>query len=153
MPTAARRSATAPKPGPAPVQAKPAAKFDFGALTVADAPLPGRNATPAIESTPFVAWVTESWKARQTVKVMRGTGKARKEVTVEHGTSKSTSVPADMVEKVVGLLRQAATIIGCGIAIRPSDEDANGNVTIAFRAQTKSKGQGRPVGSTNKPKS
>lgn len=151
MVTAARK-ATAPKPGPAASTAKSAAKFDFSALTVTDAVLPGRNSTPAVQTTPFPEWVKASWDARKSVEVMRGTGKARKAITVEHGTSKATTVPADMVERTIGLLREASNLVGCGLAIRPSDEDTNGNVTIAFRAQTKSKGQGRPVGSTNKPK-
>ena len=150
MPGTARKSTDAKNATPK--NAAPKTGFDFGSLTATDAPLPGRDSKQTLASTPFVAWIKESWDGRKDVQVMRGSGKARKSVTVQHGVSKATTVPADMVESVTRLLREAANVIGCGLAIRPSDEDENGNVTVAFRAQTKSKGQGRPLGSTNKPK-
>lgn len=141
-----------PKPGPvaapaAPVNGARAASkaIDFSALTVADAPaLPGRNSATALDSTPVLAWLTDSWDARQSVE---RNGKAS-----EQGKVKSVTVPKDQVAGISALLREAAIRLNCGVAVRPGEPDDAGNVMVAFRAQTRILGRGRPAGSKNKAK-
>lgn len=136
--TATRTRTRAPRkdaPAPAPAKATaPAASFDYGSLTVADEgklPSSGKRGTD-VANTPFPAAIDASWAAREskTVKV-KGESQTR-----EYGAVKSITVPEAVADKTTRLIRRAADHLdGVGVRIVVGKPE-NGNVRIAFRAQT-----------------
>lgn len=149
------RKPTVPAPVPAPAETngkrnlRTSVKgFDFSTVApTAETPesLPGSNTSSALDSTPILGWVQDSWENRT-----EGT-RGNPPKPCEFGEVLSVPVPDAMVETTCDLLRMAAKRLGVGISIRPTKSE-NGATRIYFRAQTKVIGRGRPVGSKNKSK-
>lgn len=141
MATSARTTRKAPARKATPRAATPApaspAKFDFGNITVGDAAALPSNGKSAVENTPFPAAVDASWADRKAHNVtIKGV-----KVQREYGSVKTVTVPASVADKTVRLIRLSADHLdGVGVRVVPGEPDAQGNVTIAFRAQTRRAG-------------
>lgn len=142
MPGTARKAAArkaAPRKATAPAApSNGGSSFDFGSVSVSTRdrlPSSGKRGTAVPQN--FIDAIETSWsEAKEQTVTIRGEKVQRK-----YGSVQEITVPGRVADAATRLLRRAADHLdGVGVRIVPGKADAQGNVTLAFRAQTKRAG-------------
>lgn len=111
----------------------PAVKIDFSSVTVADGGNLSRAGASALDGTPVLEWLQDSWATKSEHTFTDP--KTKEKRTAYVGKSKTVTVPTAQAESMVRLLRTGAARLNLGLRCVPSTP-ANGKVTIAFAAKT-----------------
>jgi hypothetical protein len=138
----------APKTGPAtqptaqPVTAaappkrekKASVDIDFGKLSVVEAERPqragGGRAKTWQPHEMLLSALRDSWNRREVLTEIAG------KPATYIGAGKAITVPADAAGTLATAIRKHAAHLGYGCAVKESDPDKNGNVTVSFAAKT-----------------